>query len=55
MLYAILGEDAPGSLAKRLAARPAHLERLKELQEVWLHSDLTATSAELLTRADPQR
>lgn len=33
MLYAILGEDAPGSLAKRLAARPAHLERLKELQE----------------------
>lgn len=33
MLYAILGEDAPGSLAKRLAARPAHLERLVELQE----------------------
>ena len=33
MLYAILGEDAQGSLAKRLAARPAHLERLKELQD----------------------
>lgn len=33
MLYAILGEDAPGSLQKRLAARPAHLERLKELQD----------------------
>ena len=33
MLYAILGKDAPGSLAKRLAARPAHLERLKALQE----------------------
>ncbi len=33
MLYAIIGEDAPGSLAKRLAARPAHLERLKELQD----------------------
>jgi uncharacterized protein len=33
MLYAILGEDVAGSLAKRLAARPAHLERLKELQD----------------------
>jgi uncharacterized protein YciI len=33
MLYAIVGDDAPGSLQKRLAARPAHLERLKELQE----------------------
>ncbi len=33
MLYAIIGEDAPGSLQKRLAARPAHLERLKELQD----------------------
>ena len=33
MLYAIVGEDAPGSLEKRLAARPAHLERLKELQD----------------------
>lgn len=34
MLYAIIGDDAPGSLDKRLAARPAHLERLKELQDV---------------------
>ena|SRR5438105_3194124 len=33
MLYAILSEDMPGSLEKRLAARPAHLERLKALQE----------------------
>lgn len=33
MLYAIVGNDAPGSLQKRLAARPAHLERLKALQD----------------------
>ena len=33
MLYAIIGEDVPGSLEKRLAARPAHLERLKALQD----------------------
>jgi uncharacterized protein YciI len=33
MLYAIIGDDAPGSLEKRLAARAAHLERLKELQD----------------------
>lgn len=32
MLYAITGEDHPGSLEKRLAARPAHLERLQALQ-----------------------
>lgn len=32
MLYAIVGEDVPGSLEKRLAARPAHLERLETLQ-----------------------
>jgi uncharacterized protein YciI len=32
MLYAIVGEDAPGSLEKRLAARPAHLERVEQLQ-----------------------
>lgn len=32
MLYMIAGEDAPGSLDKRLAARPAHLERLEALQ-----------------------
>ena len=31
MLYAILGRDASGSLPKRRAARPAHLERLKAL------------------------
>ena len=33
MLYAIVGEDREGSLAARLAARPAHLERLKALQD----------------------
>lgn len=31
MLYAIVGEDVPGSLEKRLAARPAHLARLEAL------------------------
>ena len=33
MLYAILATDRPGSLAARLDARPAHLERLRALQE----------------------
>ena len=33
MLYAILCEDIPGTLAKRMEARPAHLARLKALQE----------------------
>ena len=33
MLYAILCEDLPGSLARRMEARPAHLARLKALQE----------------------
>ena len=33
MLYAIVGEDGPNSLAGRLEARPAHVERLKTLQE----------------------
>ena len=32
MFYAIVGQDVPDSLAKRLAARPAHLERLQALQ-----------------------
>lgn len=32
MLYAILGEDAPDSLARRRAARPAHLERIEALR-----------------------
>jgi uncharacterized protein YciI len=31
MLYAIIAEDVPGSLERRLAARPAHVERLKAL------------------------
>ena len=33
MLYAIIAEDAPGALPRRLKARAAHLERLKALQE----------------------
>lgn len=32
MLYAIISVDVADSLAKRLAARPAHLARLQELQ-----------------------
>lgn len=32
MLYALVGQDVPDSLDKRLAARPAHLERLHSLQ-----------------------
>lgn len=32
MLYAIIAEDAANSLEKRLANRPAHLERLTTLQ-----------------------
>ena len=31
MLYAIIAEDVKNSLKKRLAARPAHLERLNAL------------------------
>ena len=33
MLYAIIGQDTPDSLAKRMAARPAHVARLQALQE----------------------
>ncbi|MHB1292274.1 MAG: YciI family protein [Sulfuricella sp.] len=33
MLYAIVGDDAPDSLEKRLTARPAHLARLDALQQ----------------------
>lgn len=33
MLYAIITTDRPGSLPARLAARPAHLERLRALQD----------------------
>jgi len=33
MLYAIISEDVADSLSRRLAARPAHLERLNELQQ----------------------
>jgi len=33
MLYVLVGQDVPDSLDKRLAARPAHLERLHSLQQ----------------------
>lgn len=33
MLYAIIAADRPGSLPARLAVRPAHLERLRALQD----------------------
>ena len=33
MLYAIISQDTDNSLEKRLAARPAHLERLNALQD----------------------
>ncbi len=33
MLYAINAQDTPGSLDKRLTARPAHVARLQALQE----------------------
>ncbi|HZW26719.1 MAG TPA: YciI family protein [Gallionella sp.] len=33
MLYAIIGQDVPDSLEKRIAARPAHLARLQALQD----------------------
>jgi uncharacterized protein len=32
MLYAIIAKDVPNSLESRLANRPTHLERLKQLQ-----------------------
>jgi uncharacterized protein YciI len=32
MWYAIIGIDETGSLARRQTARPAHLERLQQLQ-----------------------
>lgn len=33
MPYAIQGEDVPNSLEKRLSVRPAHLDRIKALQD----------------------
>ncbi|MBG6245110.1 hypothetical protein CS369_10605 [Candidatus Symbiopectobacterium sp. 'North America'] len=33
MLYIIFAQDVPGSLSNRLAARPAHLGRLKTLRD----------------------
>ena len=33
MYYALMGEDVPNSLEKRMAARPGHLARLQALQD----------------------
>ena len=33
MLYAIISEDNPDSLEKRMSVRPAHLQRLQDLQD----------------------
>ena len=33
MWYVIIGEDTPNSLDKRLGARPAHVQRLVQLQD----------------------
>jgi uncharacterized protein len=33
MWYAVISEDVPDSLAKRLAARPAHVARLEQLRD----------------------
>lgn len=33
MLYALIGEDITNSLERRLSVRPAHLARLKQLQD----------------------
>lgn len=33
MLYAIIATDQPHSLPRRLSVRPAHLERLRALQD----------------------
>lgn len=33
MLYAIISQDVENSLAKRMSVRPAHLQRLHQLQE----------------------
>ncbi|MCW8888091.1 MAG: YciI family protein, partial [Gammaproteobacteria bacterium] len=32
MLFAIISEDVENSLEKRMSVRPAHIERLKQLQ-----------------------
>jgi uncharacterized protein len=33
MLYAVISQDAAGTLDKRLAARPQHLKRLEQLRD----------------------
>ena len=33
MYYAIIAQDREGSLSARLEARPAHLERMRQLQD----------------------
>ncbi|HPR05583.1 MAG TPA: YciI family protein [Denitromonas sp.] len=33
MLYALIGEDAPGTLDTRMAVRPGHVDRLNALKD----------------------
>lgn len=33
MFYAMIGEDVPDSLEKRMAVRPAHVARLEQLRD----------------------
>lgn len=33
LCYAIMAEDVPGTLAQRLEARPAHVGRVRQLQD----------------------
>ncbi|PTN11907.1 YciI family protein [Nitrosomonas aestuarii] len=51
MLYVINAEDVPDSLDRRMIARPAHLERLKQLQEAGRL--LLAGPYPLIDSADP--
>ena len=55
MLYAIIAEDVPGSLDKRLAARPAHVERLKALAGRGPPRDRRPASAHRRGRPGPGR
>ncbi|MDH4274984.1 MAG: YciI family protein [Gammaproteobacteria bacterium] len=51
MYYAIVGEDIDHSLERRMAARPAHIERLTQLQNAGRL--LTAGPFPAIDAADP--
>ena len=44
MLYAIVGDDVPDSLERRLATRPAHPARLTELDAAGVYAHVTVPS-----------